>query len=214
MQDIPFLTYALIGLTCIISWQAWTREDLQNRLIFNAVAIYHHKQYYRLISSAFLHADVTHLLFNMLSLYFMGGFAEIIFRSEYLFGEQWGGVAYILFYFSAAIVSSLSDLIRHRDNSGYNALGASGAVSAVTMIFVLFLPWEKIFVFFIPMWSWVYALVFLGASYIMAKRNVGNIGHYAHFWGAVYGFCFPLIFHPKLLIMFINIMSAGPNYSF
>jgi membrane associated rhomboid family serine protease len=203
------LTIIIIAITCFVSWQAWTKPELLQKLLFNAVAIHHNKQYYRLVSSAFIHADAPHLIFNMLSLYYMGGVAEQLFKQDYLFGEQWGGVAYVALYFSAAIVSSISDLIRHKNDSWYNALGASGAVSAVIMVFVLVLPWEKIVFFFIPMWSWVFALIYLVGSYIMAKRNVGNIGHYAHFWGAVYGFIFPMLFYPQLLAFFIRTMTTG-----
>jgi membrane associated rhomboid family serine protease len=200
LSDQP-LTIIIIAITCLISWQAWTKPDLLQKLLFNAVAIHHNRQYYRLISSAFIHADAAHLIFNMFSLYYMGGFAEQLFKQNYLFGEQWGGVAYIGLYFSAAVISSISDLIRHKNDSWYNALGASGAVSAVIMVFVLVLPWATITFFFIKMWSWVFALVYLLGSYIMAKRNV-------------YGFIFPVLFYPELLAMFIKTMTTGMGQLF
>ncbi|MCU0433575.1 MAG: rhomboid family intramembrane serine protease [Bacteroidia bacterium] len=206
----PYLTYILIAFTVLLSWQAWERPALMHGMIFNATAVWHHRQYYRLISSAFLHADGMHLIFNMVTLYYMGRFAEFVFRDENLFGPQWGGVVYILFYLSAGVVSSLYSLFKHRNHEWYNALGASGATSAVMFAFVLFAPTEIIsFFFFIRMPAWLFGIVYLGLSYFLARRGGGNIGHDAHFWGGLYGFLFLVVAHPWLFTRFIGILSGN-----
>lgn len=206
----PYLTYILIAVTALISWQAWERPNLMQNMIFNGVAVWHHKQYYRLLSSTFLHADLMHLIFNMLTLYYMGAFVEIVFRSDDLFGPQWGGLMYIFFYLSAGVVSSLYSMYKHRNHEWYNALGASGATSAVTFAFVLLAPNETLYVFFaLPTKAWLFGLIYLAISYFLARRGNSNIGHDAHFWGGVYGFVFLLPFFGWLFERFIAILTGN-----
>jgi membrane associated rhomboid family serine protease len=210
----PYLTYIIIGLTALISWQAWERPGMMHGMIFNGVAVWHHKQYYRLLSSTFLHADWMHLIFNMISLYYMGGYVENAFRHEELFGTQWGGLMYVLFYLSAGVVSSLYSMFKHRNHEWYNALGASGATSAVTFAFILLAPTATLQVFFaIPMPAWFFGIVYLVISYFLARRGNSNIGHDAHFWGGVYGFIFLLPFFGWLFKAFLaSLMGSYSDF--
>lgn len=206
----PYLTYILIALTVLLSWQAWERPAMMHGMIFNATAVWHHKQYYRLLSSTFLHADLMHLIFNMVTLYYMGQFAEIVFKDENLFGPRWGGGMYIAFYLSAGIISSLYSLFKHRNHEWYNALGASGATSAITFAFILIAPTETIYFFFaLPLPAWLFGIVYLALSYFLARRGNSNIGHDAHFWGGVYGFIFLIACFPFLLERFYIILTVG-----
>ncbi len=209
------ITIAIILLTVVTSVIAFP-HDVQSvnsirkpewfdRFKFNAYAVSKHKQYYRLISYGFIHANWTHLLFNVITLYFFGRLVELYFSG--LWGNL-GGLIYLAFYISALIISSLQDLITNRNNSYYNAVGASGAVSAVLYASILFAPNEKLFIFFIPIpiTSWIFGILYLGYSYYMSRKKIDNIGHNAHFWGAVYGFIFPIIFFPELIVLFFKII--------
>jgi membrane associated rhomboid family serine protease len=103
------------------------------------------------------------------------------------------------------MVSSISSLIKHRNNWLYDAIGASGATSAITFTFILFCPWEKIYFFgILPIPAIIFGAIFLVYCYIMGKRGRDNIGHDAHFWGAIYGFLFPILLKPTLLKQFFS----------
>jgi membrane associated rhomboid family serine protease len=170
---------------------------------FNALAITKYKEFYRLFSYGLIHANWTHLIMNMFTLYFFGGIVEAGFKE--IFGPL-GGTIYILFYILAIAISSIADLIKHKNDSYYNAVGASGAVSAVLFAAILFYPNMKLFLFFIPIpiTAWFFGIIYLAYSYFMAKKNIDNIGHNAHFWGSIFGFFFPILFQPQLFFHFLN----------
>lgn len=196
------MTYVIIAITVLISISAFNNRNLFYKFQYNPYQVYHSKQYYRIFSHALIHADWNHLIFNMLTLYFFGGYVESAFK--YYF-DSLGILIFILMYVLAILISSLKTLHKHKDNSWYNAVGASGAVSAVLFSFILFKPLGKIYIFFIPIGipAIVLGVAYLVYSAYMAKRNVDNIGHDAHFWGAVFGFAFPLIFDFKLGVYFL-----------
>ena len=207
------LTWAIILFTSVTSLIAFPpnvpsinsirRLDWYEKMVFNAVAVFKYKEYHRLISYGFIHANWMHLLFNMLTLFFFGGIVASGFK--YLFGS-FGGLVYIAFYILALIISTLPDLFKYKNMAYYNAVGASGAVSAVLFAAILFNPGMKLMFIFlpIPITAWFFGILYLAYSYYMAKKQIDNIGHSAHFWGAVFGFVFPIIFKPYLIIHFIN----------
>lgn len=206
-------TYILLLFTTVISIIAFPsnvssiesirKPEWFTKFMFNAPMILKENQYERLISHGFIHANWTHLIFNMLTLYFFGPFVEGTFKI--LFGSI-GGILFIVFYLLSIIASAIPDLIKHRDDYYYNAVGASGAISALVFAAILFNPTMKLMFILlpIPVTAWVFGLLYLGYSYYMAKRNTDNIGHNAHFWGAVFGFIFPILLKPQLLIIFFQ----------
>jgi membrane associated rhomboid family serine protease len=162
------------------------------------------KQWHRLFSSGLVHADWGHLLFNMLTLYFFGPVVERYFTLA--FGSPPGWILYVVLYVTAIAVSTAGDLVKYRDNRGYNAVGASGAVSAILFASILFEPKMGIYIFMIPIPvpGYVFAPLYLVYCWYMAKRNMDNIGHTAHFWGAVYGLLFPLLCKPSIFNHFLT----------
>lgn len=201
------ITYIIMAVTTGISLLAMNNDEIRNRFMFNAYAISRHREWWRFFTHGVLHADFTHLLFNMLSLYFFGPAVERTFR-ENIFGPGLGEAYFLLLYIGALVVSSIYTYFKQKDNMYYNALGASGAVSAVIYAAVLLFPLSRISLYFIPMPAWVFGAVYLIGSWYMARRNVGNIGHDAHFWGAVYGFLLPIALKPALFQLFILQMQA------
>lgn len=213
------VTLAILIITCAVSLIYMNNYEFKNRYMFNAYAIRHRGEWQRFFTGALLHADGMHLAFNMLALYSFGDFVEGTFRGETminfeylnheLFGQKLGSLMFAVMYVTAIPLSSLFSYLKHKDNPHYNALGASGAVSAVVYSAILLNPLGQVSFFFIPLRSWIFGVLYLVVSWILARRNVGNIGHDAHFFGSVYGFIFPIIFFPFLAENFISALMMS-----
>lgn len=193
------VTILIIIVTCLVSIMCFNGRMNGNKLLFNAYQVWHRKQWYRMLSSGIIHSGWGHLFFNMFTLYFFGRVVEQYFAAA--FGDVLGTVLYVVLYVSALAVSSIGDLVKYRDNWNYNALGASGAVSAILFTSILFAPKMGIYIYLIPIPvpGYIFAPLYLLYCWYMAKRNMDNIGHTAHFWGAVYGLLFPIVCKPDII---------------
>ncbi len=198
------ITLILIAATCLVSILCFTGTFDINKLVFNAYSVWHRKEWYRMLTHGLVHGGWGHLFFNMLTLYFFGKVVEQYFALT--FGGTLGCVLYIVLYVSAIAVSSIWDLVKFRDDWNYNAVGASGAVSAILFASILFEPKMGIYIYLIPIPvpGYIFAPLYLLYCWYMAKRNMDNIGHTAHFWGAVYGLVFPLICRPEIFRHFLS----------
>ncbi|MGQ1947055.1 rhomboid family intramembrane serine protease [Geofilum sp. OHC36d9] len=192
----------LIIAISLFSIAAFSRTELMYRFQLNAWSVVHRKQYVRLLMHGFLHVDWMHLLVNMYVLYSFG-YAVIFYFQHYLPGLS--GLRFLLLFVTAIPLSSMYSVWKNRDNPNYNAVGASGAVSAVVFASIFFDPYNPILFFFaIKIPGIVFGVLYLIYSAYMARKQVDNVGHDAHFWGAVYGLLFPVISDPSLLNVFIN----------
>ena len=200
------ITYILIGSIAIISFLAFNNRELFYKLLFSPTEISQKGQWYRFFSHALIHANWEHLIFNMLTFFFFGVFVEQSF--EYIFGNK-GLILYLSEFLLAGIVSSIPSFIKHRNNYSYSAVGASGAVSAILFTSILLNPLNKIYFFFIPIGipAFIFGILYLIYSAYMSKKKIDNIGHDAHFWGAVFGIIYPLAFKLDLLYNFIYIIQ-------
>ncbi|HEY3369603.1 MAG TPA: rhomboid family intramembrane serine protease [Prolixibacteraceae bacterium] len=196
------MTIILIAITVAVSYAAFKSPRLMDQLQFNASKIYYKKEYHRLITHAFVHANWEHLFVNMIVLFSFGTAIEVYFK------ENFGNLHilyYALLYFGGILVSNLYALFKHRKNYFYNAVGASGAVSAVLFAAIFFDPWHEILFFFIlPIPGILFAVLYLVYSYQMSNKQKDNVAHDAHFLGAVYGFVFPILINPRLFERFID----------
>ena len=176
---------------------------LKNKLMFNAYMINHRKEWYRFFSNGLIHADWMHLAFNMYSLYIFGIAAEQGYSNLF---ENKGVLFFILLYVGGLGMSSIYSYEKHKNDMYYNALGASGAVSAVVFAFIMLAPTAKSGFLFIPVPipAYLFGLIFLGIEYYLGKRGQSNIGHDAHFWGAIFGAVFTIILKPSLVSEFIE----------
>lgn len=209
---MPFLkimhlsvTLIIIIITCLVSISVFNKPVEVNKLVFWPALIKEKNQYYRFITSGFIHADWMHLGFNMLTLYFFGRYVESAFQQ--LFGH---GI-YILFYLLAMIAADIQTFLQYRDDYHYRSLGASGAVSAVLFASILFDPWSKIYIFIIPIGipAFVFGAIYIGYCVYMSKRGQDNINHTAHLWGALFGILFTIVMKPEIVPYFIQQLTAG-----
>jgi len=185
------LSLILVIINCAVSIPAFSNPRLMNDLIFFPPAIRNQQQYYRFLTHGFLHADVPHLIFNMVALYSFGGAVEKIFSLQCLFGTN-GKLMYLLMYLTALVVATLPTYHKNKYNQYYRSLGASGAVSAVVFAGITLLPQLPINIFFIPIDipGYLFGLLYLVISAWLDKKGSSNINHSAHFWGAAYGIVF------------------------
>jgi len=194
---VPIVTIALIAITCGVSWMAFDKRSLADRLVLWPPALERRHEYWRLVSYGFVHADIGHLAFNMITLFFFGREIERVMA-----GVTGTWLTYPLFYLAALAVSILPSYLKHRHDANYVSLGASGAVTAVLFAFILLSPWTLIFVFFIPVPAIIYAVFYVGYSLWMDRRGGDRINHSAHLSGAAFGVLFMVMMAPEVLGFF------------
>jgi membrane associated rhomboid family serine protease len=181
---------AIIVVNVLISYKGFNDLSFFRKYEFHIGSIRSGEQI-RMLSSGFLHADMTHLIFNMLTLWF---FAPVVI--SYL-----GDFSFILFYFGSLIFGSLLTMVFHKNDYGYRAVGASGAVTGVLYSAILLQPDMMLGIFFIiPMPAYIFGILYLLYSIYGMKAKNDNIGHTAHFGGAVGGYLITLLKEPTLLV--------------
>lgn len=197
------LTLVFIAITAVISFLAFNNYNLRETLINNPYAVVKRKEYYRLLTSGFIHADFMHLFFNMFVLYNFGTIMEQLFQLSY--GKN-GILYFIALYVLGIIFSSIPDLMKHRGNPAYNSLGASGGVSSVLFAAIILLPTSKLQIFPIPVDipAWIFSLLYVAYSVYMDRRQADNVNHLAHLWGALWGVLFVLWAFPGALPHFVE----------
>jgi membrane associated rhomboid family serine protease len=183
------ITLIIIIITVLVSIAAFSNEKILNDFIFYPPAVTHNKQWYRFFTCGLIHADYAHLIFNMYAFYLFGKNVEGAFIN--IFYEK-GKLLYLLLYITSLFVCLLPTYSRHRDDSSYRSLGASGAVSAVIFAYILLNPLDKLYIIFIPIGipGFIFGFLYLVISSYLDKRGGGNINHSAHIWGALYGVAF------------------------
>ena len=201
-------TLVLAILTVGISLYAWSNPALLDSWILDPYRTKRHNDWYRFLTSGFLHADFTHLLFNMIAFYSFGRVVEDIFA--YAFGPTNGLLWFLLLYLGGIIISDIPTYLRHRNDPGYRSLGASGGVSAVIFSAILFNPTGGLYIFPLPFEipGFIFGFLYLGYSYYMSQRQGDNINHDAHFYGALYGIVLTLLLLPQAAGIFWEQMQG------
>lgn len=206
----------LVGITVAISAYAWSNDGLMESWILRPYRMARDQsQFYRFLTSGFLHADWGHLLFNMIAFYSFGGLVlgALVNGSGASgldgFGAIGGIWRFLLLYLGGIIVSDIPTYFRHRDDRDYGSLGASGGVASVLFAGVIFAPLNKIYLMFIPVGipGFIFGFLYLAYSYYQGRRRGDNINHDAHFYGALYGVVLTLVFMPASGIEFVQQIS-------
>ncbi len=194
------LTEVILAITVIVSFLCFNNGELFNKLSLKPYRVVHANEWYRLITHGFVHGDWMHLFVNMFTFWSFGRYIESVF--QYLGFVSW---AFLALYFGGMLVASIGDVVRYRNASWYASIGASGAVSAVLFTSILLNPWDKILLFAVlPIPGILFGVIYLAYCQYMARRGGDNINHNAHFYGAVYGFVFPILMKPELFRLFLS----------
>lgn len=201
------ITIIIIFITAVVSISAFNNVKLFDQLKLFPAAMSSGKDAYRIASYGLIHADWLHLAVNMYVLYNFGEHG-----TEYMYGAAFGvkGVLYfVLLYIGGMVTSVIPSYEKHKNNFGYTAVGASGAVSAVVFAYILFNPLQIFNFLFIPfdIPAYIFGALYMTISYYLAKQNRGNIGHDAHFFGALFGIMFTILLDKNIAIRFIEILK-------
>jgi len=203
------ITLVIVVISGIISYQGFNNRSFFDRLKHYPVAEEKSKEYYRMLTSGFLHGSWMHLIINM---YVLLQFGEIIeYRFVDLFGNM-GRIIYVLFYLTAIIIADIPTYLKHKDNPSFSSIGASGAVSAVVFAFIMYYPLQGLTFIFFPFFA--IPAIILGIGYLIysswaSEKGRDNLDHLAHFTGAVYGVLFAIVSNPSILQSFADqIMGA------
>jgi membrane associated rhomboid family serine protease len=198
----------LIGLTVAISAYAWSNRDLMEAWIMEPYVIARNGQWYRFLTSGFLHADWSHLLFNMFAFY---SFSPVVLATlAQGYGTSAGLGLFLLLYLGGIIVSDVPTYFKHRDERNYRSLGASGGVASVLFASILLFPVNTngggiiIFPLPIPIQPYVFGFLYLAYSWYMGRRRGDNVNHDAHFYGALYGVLLIVALIPGVVPHFIE----------
>ena len=189
-MHLHLATIILIAANVLVSLKGFNDRFFFDRYKFNISAI-RSGQRERTITSGFLHVDVAHLFLNMFTLYF---FADVVIN-------WFGPGRFVIIYLVSLLAGSLLALYYHRQEPYYSAVGASGAVTGILFAAILLQPKMSLFLMFIPIPIPAYIL---GIGYLLysiygMKNRLGNIGHTAHFGGAVGGYLATLLFRPSII---------------
>ena len=190
MLNLSIVTIVIIAANVVISLKGFDDRSFFERYKFNVGSIRRGEQI-RMFSSGFLHADTTHLFMNMFTLYF---FADTVVNGL-------SNIYFIIIYIASLIFGNLLSLYYHKDEHWYSAIGASGAVTGILYSAILLRPDMSLYMFFvpIPIPGYVFGIGYLLYSIYGMKNRIGNIGHDAHFGGAIGGYLITLILKPTLL---------------
>lgn len=187
---MDIILIGLIVANVLMSYKGFNDLSFFRKYEFHVGSIRSGEQI-RMLSSGFLHADMTHLIFNMLTLYF---FAPVVIGFL-------GDFSFILIYFGSLIFGSVLTMVFHKNDYGYRAVGASGAVTGVLYSAILLQPDMMLGIFFIiPIPAYLFGILYLLYSIYGMKAKNDNIGHTAHFGGAIGGYLITLVKEPQLIL--------------
>lgn len=189
MGKIDLITIILIAANVIISFKGFNDFGFFDKYKLH-VGVVQRGEKIRIVSSGFLHADTGHLFFNMFTLYF---FADVVI-------QLLSPIQFLLIYFGSLVLGSLLSVYFHKNEYHYSAVGASGAVMGVIYSAILLQPGMSLYMFFIPIPipAYVFGIGYLLYSIYGMKNRIGNIGHDAHFGGAIGGYLITLVLSPWL----------------
>ena len=198
------ITIVLIVFISIVSIYAFQQPDLLQKLLFQPYRIKHYNEWYRFLTSAFVHGSWIHLIFNMFTFYFFGEAVErYVLKPR--FGATEGGLYFVLLFVVGVIVAHISTYKKYADAAYYRSLGASGGVSAVVFCSIMFYPANDLCLYgilCIP--GFILGPLYLIYSYYQGKRGADNINHEAHLYGALFGILFSIIVDPSVIGHFVG----------
>jgi membrane associated rhomboid family serine protease len=202
MWESISICWVIMGVTALVSMAAWQRDSWMETMMMSPSRIAAHGEYWRFLTSGFIHADFTHLFFNLFSFYFFGTQLEYIFSVIF---PGFGPWIFLVFYLLGIIVADLPTFFKQKNNHYFNSLGASGAVSATIFAGIMFFPTEKIYLFgIVGIPGIIYAGLFTWYSIEMERRGRDFVNHSAHLYGGLFGVVFVTLTYPQVWISFVQ----------
>lgn len=189
------MIYLIILITGLVSVICFNRRDIAAKLSLHPYSMTRDRQWYRIITHGFVHADWTHLIINMIVFWSFGEAVMRIFQIQHHSGSGMNpDMRFILLYFGGMIAASLFDVIKRRNNPRFSSIGASGAVSAVLFTSIFYTPMSNILIMgVLPLPGILFGVMYIAYESYSTKRTEDRINHHAHLFGAIYGFIFPIL---------------------
>ena len=187
----------IFAVIVVVSLAAlYVSPRILERSVFRPYLVHRGQRYETLITSGFVHADLPHLIFNLVTFYFFG------FPLE----QRIGGVAFAVLYFVGLVVSDAGTWVKHRNDPEYGSIGASGAISAVLFASIVYFPSNSVLIFPIPVPipAPLFAVLYLAYTWYSARAARGRINHDAHLGGALTGLAFVLVTDPATFNGFVR----------
>jgi membrane associated rhomboid family serine protease len=184
------IALVIFVVTIAVSLIGFKSPQVIARTILRPYRMFREREYERLITSGFVHANGWHLAMNMITFYFFGFGLE----------RRMGSVKFLLLYLIALVLSDIGTSLKHRNDPNFASLGASGAILGVMFAAIIYAPTSSIILFPIPVPipAWLYAVAFLGYSYYRSRQSDGDfINHDAHISGALTGLAFVGLTDPR-----------------
>ena len=198
----------IVVLTSLISIQGFQHRSYIQRLAHHPYSIIRNREYHRLLTCGLVHGSWAHLLINMFVLWMFGERIEMYFTQ--IWEPTLGRINFLLVYLLTIVGANIPSLGRQRNNPSYFSVGASGGVSGIVFIFILFHPWEKLYLYFIlPIYGIVAGILYLIYSHWASRNSHDHIDHSAHFTGAVLGILLTLALKPALFSLFLDRLISG-----
>jgi membrane associated rhomboid family serine protease len=205
------ITIILLLVCVIVSYMAFQNQTLFDKLKHWPYVESRTGEYYRMITSGFIHGSWFHLLINMFIFYEFGRVVESYF--EYSFGLGMGRLLFFLLFMLTIIAADLPTFYKHKDNVYYASVGASGAVSGIIFVYILLDPWKLLYLYaIIPIPGIIAGILYLVYSSWASKNSKDFIDHDAHFFGAIFGMLFTIALQPSLIIHFIGKLINIPYF--
>ena len=205
------VTLIIVIVTVLFSMQAFGNPAIFDKFKHSPYIEHRHKEYYRWITSGFLHVDYLHLGVNMFVFYQFGGAVEQIYQG--LFGAMGGSVLFLLMYLTAIVAGDLVTFFKQKDNPYYTAVGASGGVSGILFAYILFNPWAEMALYgIIPFRAIVGGILYMAYEQWASRNSKDNIGHDAHFFGAIAGMIVTIALEPRIFSYFIDQLFNNSPY--
>jgi membrane associated rhomboid family serine protease len=196
-------TLILVIVSVLVSLLCFNDRDWFNRLKHYPVVEYRNKEYYRWLTSGFVHGDYMHLFINMFVLHEFGTIVE-----QYLvlyFGTITGTALYVGTYLMIIVMGDIPTYFKNKENPYFSSVGASGGVSGIIFIFILLNPWSMLGLFaIIPVPAIVFGVMYLWYSTWASNKQRDMIDHEAHFYGAIAGMCIAFIIRPAIFPEFLS----------
>jgi membrane associated rhomboid family serine protease len=204
------ITNLIIASTLVVSYLGFQNDALREKLILRPYIIHRQKDYFRLLSSGWVHSDWVHLLMNMFVFYMFGNLVEGVYTQIFNDG---GRLIYLLLYLGGVVFANLPTFYKYRNTPYYGSLGASGGVAAILFAYILISPWSEILIYgIIPVKSLIAGVLYVVYESYMSRKGGSQINHDAHLYGALFGFIFTALAYPPFFTSLLAQLGLGSGY--